>query len=362
MHPGRCWENFQSPAEPLAIAQVLIWFPGAETASQRVAGVPAAARAVHSAVQAGFTEIIVCTPQHWWPDRAVRAEVLRLGGNASVRFLAESAALADAVPGAVVIEGADLPDASSIGSAAAGEPVRLDVSSAADLLNRRSSELLLATAKPGDGIVSRYLNRPVSQTISGMLLRVPGITPFHATLGTAALAVLMLAALLFGGPAGLIAGALLFQAASIFDGVDGEIARATFRTSPEGARLDSLIDAATNLAFIAGTAFNLYLQGDTQSALCGSGGLAIFALGLTIIGLRSRNRATGLTFNAVKEQVAKQRSRLMTLLTWLTMRDFFALAFAVLIAAGFARFAMTAFAIVVTGWFVVVVLVMRRKA
>jgi len=47
-------------------------------------------------------------------------------------------------------------------------------------------------------------------------------------------------------------GALLFQAASMFDGVDGEIARATYRTSRSGAALDSAIDAATNFAAMLG--------------------------------------------------------------------------------------------------------------
>lgn len=363
VHPGRIRETTVPEQLAPAPAQAVIVFPDAQSAGQLVAGVPAAARAVREVALAGFAEIAVVTRAQWWPDCWVRHEVARLGGGAKVRFLTAGKALADIAPSAAAVNGAELPAAEAIAAARGRSwPLANDSVAAAQMLRARSREILRATAKPGDGIVSRYLNRPISQAISRLLLQRPGITPFHATLGTAALAALMMAALIFGGGPGLIAGAVLFQAASIFDGVDGEIARATFRTSPAGARLDSLVDAATNVGFFGGTAFNLYLQGDSRSALLGATGLIVFTIGLAIIARRSRHRAEGLTFDAVKEQVAQQRSRVMTLLTWLTMRDFFALALAVLIAAGFAGFALIAFAVIVAGWFVVVVVVMRRKA
>ena len=69
---------------------------------------------------------------------------------------------------------------------------------------------------------------------------------------TRLLALAMLPVLLLGGETGLILGGILFQAASVLDGVDGEMARATFRTSPSGATLDSAVDIATNLLFVAG--------------------------------------------------------------------------------------------------------------
>lgn len=363
VHPARLQHVIAPARAAPAATQALILFPSAELAGQLVAGVPAAARAVREAALAGFAEIAVVIPQQWWPDCWIRDEVARLGGGSAVSFQTEAKAFVSAMPDAAVINGAELPAAEAFAAARGGARAqRSTPDAAAQLLRQRSRELLRATAKPGDGIVSRHLNRPISQAISSRLLRLRGVTPLHATFGTAGLAILMFAALVFGGAPGLILGALLFQAASVFDGVDGEIARATFQTSPAGARLDSLIDAATNLAFIAGTSFNLFLQGDSRSALLGAAGLAVFALGLAIIARRSRNRATGLTFDAVKERVGKHRSRLMTCLTWLTMRDFFALAFAVLIAAGFAGFALHAFAVIVLGWFVVVALVMSRKA
>jgi CDP-L-myo-inositol myo-inositolphosphotransferase len=167
--------------------------------------------------------------------------------------------------------------------------------------------------------------------------------------------------LLGGTQRGLIVGALLFQAASIFDGVDGEIARATFRTSARGAMLDSLVDAATNIACIGGVTFNLYLQGEFQAALAGATGLALFATGLAVIGRYGRSNQDGLTFNAVKDHFSARGSRLMTWLTWLTMRDFFALAGAVLIILGFAPHALFVFAVVAAGWLAVVLAVMVRQ-
>lgn len=377
VHPGKVLQNSapswltSASADPLAAAalapslltrRALIVFPDVATAGQSVAGVPAAARAVRDAALAGFTDISVVLPQQWWPDRWVRSEVARLGSGVAVKYQTWARATANAAPCAQVINGTALAPVNPL--ATAGNNASAEAGLAGDaavLLRQRSRELLRATAKPGDGIVSRHLNRPISQAITGQLLNFRGITPLHATFGTAALAVLMFLALVLGGAPGLMAGALLFQAASVVDGVDGEIARATFQSSPAGARLDSLIDAGTNLAFIAGTSFNLFRQGDSQSALLGAVGLALFAIGLTIIARRSRNRPTGLTFDAVKEQLGQHRSPLRTFFIWLTMRDFFALAFAVLIAAGYAGFALHAFAVIVLGWFVVVVVLMRRN-
>ena len=43
--------------------------------------------------------------------------------------------------------------------------------------------------------VSRWLNRPISQTISRILLAMPGVRPIHATFGTGLIALLMFAAM-----------------------------------------------------------------------------------------------------------------------------------------------------------------------
>lgn len=229
-------------------------------------------------------------------------------------------------------------------------------------LRRAGHAIVAATGKPGDGVVSRYVNRPISQAISRMLLQLPGIAPFHASLGNAILGIAMAICLLFGGSMGLMLGAILFQAASIFDGVDGEVARATFRTSDKGAMLDSLIDALTNLAFISGITINLALTGNMPAASAGFGGLVMLAIGLFLIGRRARQSGQPVNFDVIKVHFRRKPSPIMQGLIWLTMRDFFAAAGALLILAGLTHQALFAFAIVAAGWLLVTLIVLARTA
>ncbi|MFS0772749.1 CDP-alcohol phosphatidyltransferase family protein [Sphingomonas sp. 1P08PE] len=245
-----------------------------------------------------------------------------------------------------------------------GHSLVFPASASLRLLDRAGRQILAATGKAGDGIVSRHINRPVSRAISQQLLRVPGIRPFHASVGTALLGLAMVSALLFGGNAGMIAGALLFQAASIFDGVDGEMARATFRTSKEGASLDSVIDAGTNLAFITGVTVNVGLAGDLVGAAAGTASLLTLALGLTLLGRRARNTGQAVNFDVVKTQLRKggARSTLTECLIHLTMRDFYAAACAILIVAGLTHLVLLAFATVTAGWFCVTIAALTRSS
>ena len=364
----------QFTAEPLAV----VLFSSVEAAEFNVAGLPAAARAVREIAEAGVPRCAIAIPGGWSPDVATMDELERLAG------VMPFACVDSAMPGVFgdfstwLVAGEQLVvapplresltdqlvrHAGATVAAFGGASARTRIAAAPmlDELRRASTVIIAATAKPGDGIVSRHINRPISQALSKLLLRFPAIRPIHATVGTALLAIAMAAALLFGGKAGLIWGAMLFQAASIFDGVDGEIARATFRTSARGAMLDSLIDAATNLAFIAGVAVNLHLQGDSTAAIAGGIAMALLALGLTLIGRAARASKRPFTFNGVKERVGAGKSRVMTWLTWLIMRDFFALAAAVLIIVGLAPLAMFAFAVVTVGWLMVVLVVHFRQ-
>lgn len=336
-----------------------------------VAGIPAAARAAHQVVlgAAGGRGLRcdIAVPGGWRPSERLLVELARLAPATSFNF-ADANSIAT-TPETLYISGEALVPAEAIQSAledpeASRHAVFL---SPADLPDndqrseaRRIADLGMAgnaiisgTGKAGDGIVSRHFNRPISRTISRLLLRFPGITPLHATFGTAACAIAMALCLFLGGPAGVIPGALFYQAASIVDGVDGEIARATFRTSDRGAMLDSLIDAATNLAFVAGLAFNMWLQGETLSAAAGLGGLVMLATGLFLIGMRARASGGPFTFDGIKHHVQARRSTLMQWLTWITMRDFYAAAAAVAILAGFAAETLIAFFVGASGWLLV---------
>ncbi len=350
-------------------------FASRETASCNVLAIPAVARALREVALAGVSECIVCAADGWKPSAIEQAEIARLAPGLKVeasRGLPRGVALA--------IRGEEIVPADVVRSSLSGEVdenpailhrpctedqvrVALPLQEAQALLRAKSRAVLRGTAKPSDGIVSRTVNRPISQAITRQLLtRLGPIEPSRATIGTALLTLAMAACLVFMvGQAGLLLGALLFQAASIFDGVDGEIARATFKTSPRGASLDSLVDAATNLSFFAGTMINLYRQGEALIAGIGVAGLIGLALGTALLGMRAVANRGEVNFNSLKERLAGRRSTLMKWLTRLTMRDFYALAAAALIALGLAVPGVIVFAVIVAGWLLVVIATVFRR-
>lgn len=350
------------------MSEIVIAFQSPATAECRVAGLPAAARAVRAATQQAGHPVSQCRVSagaDWTPSAECQAECARLAPGIVVVFAASPPCLSDAEP----LDGEALVLASSGIALSIGEKGPwgvVDTGTAGDIegrlaaLRQAGRAIIAATGKPGDGIVSRYFNRPISRSISRGLLTIPGITPFHATLGTALLGIAMAFCLLLGGATGLILGAIFFQAASIFDGVDGEIARATSRTSARGAMLDSVIDALTNLAFIAGLAINLGMQGDRTAASAGAMGLGMLAFGLFLIGRRARALGQPVNFDVIKVHFRKRKSAVMEWLIWLTMRDFFAAAGALLILIGCGRQALFAFATVAAIWLSVVVTVLLR--
>ena len=358
-------------------SEVIIAFASPDHAERRVAGVPAAARVAREVGLAGLTSCRVVASDGWVPSEQTRAEIGRLAGGLRVAFGAKGR------PGAgtdrvLVLDGTMMPNAAQITALIGGanleeigEIVHAEDASltstksmqrqsdAVLLLDSAGRAILRATAKPGDGIVSRWINRPISRAISSALLRIDGIRPLHATFGTTALALAMVVALTQGTHSGQIWGALLFQAASIVDGVDGEIARATFHTSRRGAMIDSVIDAITNLAFVLGLALNLAMQGEFQSAGVGLAGLCVMALGLALIGRISARRGGPFTFDVIKDHYrsnsAGPPSRLMRAATFITSRDFFALAFVVMIMVGLAGVILELFAAAALLWLIAVV-------
>lgn len=354
--------------------KIIVVFSSATAAEYRVAGVPAAARAAQAlAVLERSGDIggcaVVAGPG-WHPSDDLVSECRRLAARLLVTFMSTGHdEQAVRVRGerfvAEVARHAGSPGRDAVLTALAAaltRPQAAPAEPAAALreLRRAGRDILAATGKAGDGIVSRYLNRPISRAISGLLLKVPGLTPTHASIGTAVLAALMTVALILGDGAGLIAGAILFQAASIFDGVDGEMARATAHTSAEGATLDSVIDAFTNLAFVAGVAVNIGLAGDLSGALAGGVALLVLASGLFLMSARATAGGGPVHFDIVKQRLRRdgRASAVTEWLIHLTMRDFFAAASALLILAGQAHLLLLVFAAAATGWFAVTVAVL----
>lgn len=340
-------------------------------ASRRVASIPAAARALREVALAQADSCTVCVSGPWVPSAFDSAEIARLAPGLQITFAR------DIPPDCtLVITGEALVPASALRAALAGTIVEsaavfpvesatragLSIAEADALLRAKARAIIAATGKAGDGIVSRTINRPISQSITRFLLNLGPVRPHHATLGTVMVSLAMAMALLFfPGYQGQIWGGLLFQMASIVDGVDGEIARATFRATPAGATFDSLVDATTNLSFFACLLINLYLVGEVQAALVGLGALAGLAGGMTLLGITAVSNRGPVTFNAVKDRLAARRSRMMTWLTWFTMRDFYALFAATIIVFGYAAAGAYIFAVIVTGWLIVVVTTLLRR-
>ena len=218
-------------------------FSSSRTADRLVAGVPAAARLAKAHVAAlPGTPLLLVLGDSGTLAPLTRAEIIRLAPGLVVELPAPA--------NVTLLPGEALPDAATILAVQAGLAAAPDQPADPEMALRKAARAIVrSTAKPGDGMISRHCNRPLSQAASAALLRFGWIRPGHATLLTLLTALAMLASLLTGTPSGLVVGALLFQIASVVDGIDGEIARATFRSSKAGASLDSIIDAFTNVAF-----------------------------------------------------------------------------------------------------------------
>jgi 1L-myo-inositol 1-phosphate cytidylyltransferase / CDP-L-myo-inositol myo-inositolphosphotransferase len=125
----------------------------------------------------------------------------------------------------------------------------LDIDTPEDL-RAAPRTLRRALAKPNDGPVSRFLNRPVSTrlTMATAPLRIhPDVVSAVAFVTGVA------AAWLLGAGMG-VGGAILAYVTSILDGVDGEVARLQNRATPVGALLDGVLDRISDAAIVAGLA------------------------------------------------------------------------------------------------------------
>lgn len=331
-------------------------FASARNANRLVAGVPAAARLAREWHLAGIAApLVLVLPDGSNLTARTNAEIARLAPDLAV--VCTGWAMGSVIPGEM------LPAASLIAELMAANTLPAFVPANPDaMLAKAERAIIRATAKPGDGIVSCYINRPLSQMVSRALLHWGWVRPGHATVITALCAAAMLACLiLIPGDAGLLAGAALFQLASIADGIDGEIARATFRSSKRGASWDSAVDAVTNAGFFIGAGAHYALAGQTGNAALAFGTIAVLLVGLFALGLRSLVNGEALNFDAVKRRFAGSPSQVQARLAAITGRDsycFFLFAMTVIGLIEAALMIMLAAAMV---WLVVVIAALSRR-
>ncbi len=133
-----------------------------------------------------------------------------------------------------------------------------------------------------DGIVSRYLNRPLSRPMARAISPTP-VTPNHVTTFTLLLAVATGGMIAAGWN---IAGGILIQVVSVVDGVDGELARLKNLASRFGGVYDAVSDRYADAVMIAGMAvFAVRFEDHPRPEFVG-----MLALGAALIVSYSRAR------------------------------------------------------------------------
>lgn len=351
--------------------QIAILFQGRTEAERLIAGVPAVARLLREMVAAGFSDILIDVGESGGLPSGIMAEVHRIAPDARVRMVEPHQDLPAGIlrfPGHYLALAGAITRWRQAGSEATGRD-RIFQARQDDVwpLDEAAVQIIRRTGKAADGIVSRWINRPISQRLSLLLLRLPGARPHHGTLLTIVAAMLMFAAFLWGGGSGLMWGGLFFQLASILDGTDGEMARATFRSSNFGAALDSWVDMATNLLFCAGIATNLLLGGRELLGWTAAAGLGSLGAGIAMLSWLVRMRGSKGSFNLLKDDVAGQyhsgiAARIGRMLVLVTSRDFFAFLLMVMLVCSLEEVAVPAFAISTTLWMLFVLASALRLA
>ena len=127
-----------------------------------------------------------------------------------------------------------------------------------------------------DGVVSTYLNRPLSRPMA-RALSTTSLTPNSLTVFTLFVACAAGALVASGWN---IAGGILIQAASVIDGVDGEVARLKRMTTRFGGVLDAVTDRYADAAMIAGMTvfavrFEDHAHAETAGLLAMAGALVV---------------------------------------------------------------------------------------
>ena len=141
----------------------------------------------------------------------------------------------------------------------------------------RAEDVILTQlkAKPSDGPVSRYINRPLSVMISRRLVN-HRITPNQISLFSFLCSVLAAGLFALDGYLALLLGGFVAQFASIIDGCDGEVARLKYQSSDYGGWFDAVLDRYADAFLLFGLMWHAYADR--------TGGLILLFGFLAIIG------------------------------------------------------------------------------
>jgi len=134
-----------------------------------------------------------------------------------------------------------------------GDGLRLPAGTAAERVAARRA-LFRSLTKPSDGPVSRLLNRPMSLSVTRLLLDT-SVTPNQMTIVSTVIGAIGVYLVFLGGWGAVAAGAGLVHLQSVLDGTDGEIARLKFQTSRFGEWLDNVLDDQLNATYALALGF-----------------------------------------------------------------------------------------------------------
>jgi phosphatidylglycerophosphate synthase len=225
------------------------------------------------------------------------------------RVLAERGRLVDGAGRGLALEvrRAGVPD-SVVPPVAASRPAFLVDDDAA--LARAERELWDGLESPSDGLLDRWINRPLSRYLTRFLVHTP-VTPNAITvLGT--LVGLAGAALIAAGSHLLaVLGALVFQLSAAIDCADGDLARLLFKESRLGKWLDLILDNLVHLAIfaaLAAYALKAPAPGPAVWLAASTAAGALVSLAVVIRGMRLADQ--------------RQDPRLRALIAKVTNRDF----------------------------------------
>jgi 1L-myo-inositol 1-phosphate cytidylyltransferase / CDP-L-myo-inositol myo-inositolphosphotransferase len=166
------------------------------------------------------------------------------------------------------------------------------------------AKLMSAWPKPTDGVISRWINRPISLRVT-RLLAPTGVTPNQVSAVTLGLGLLAAWFAALGGYAWWLAAAVTFQVASILDGTDGELASLTYRQTPFGAWMDTICDNVSYVAFMAGVMAGVYRAGLSDTYLWW-GSLGFVAAVLSLANIQMVLRRDGTSGSALSVRYAHQ--------------------------------------------------------
>ncbi|RLB92373.1 MAG: hypothetical protein DRH50_09780 [Deltaproteobacteria bacterium] len=219
-----------------------------------------------------------------------------------------------------------------------------------DSRKKAAKLVYLSLIKPGDGWFSKNLNRPISLSISRVLVKYP-IHPNVVTGFTFLVGLLAGFFSALGSYWGFAVGGVLYQLGSILDGVDGEIARVKFLGSRAGQWMDTICDDMSNVVYLTGVTIGTWRA--MESHLLLGAGLAAVTLDVLVVALLYRQllkqkAGTLLDFEWDVQKPDRQEklsSRIIASLGPLIRRDCYAVLFMIFALAGVAWVALYATAV-----------------